>query len=167
MGWAMTAGGRLGNLVRRSLAPRLHLIPGLRTRLVSSSTTPLRRSALIIKSWRLGELAGSICPNPVLRDGVRLDTVLSNGFGLITTTPLDPVQSEELRLRGTTVITAQSGTELAQWLGRGRAAAAIIRPDRAVMQTGRHPAALCDLIPRFSVAVDTLRSAHRGATENT
>jgi 3-(3-hydroxy-phenyl)propionate hydroxylase len=167
MGWAMTAGGRVGNLIRRSLAPRLHLIPGLRTRLVSSSTTPLRHSALIIKSWRLRELAGSLCPNPVLKDGVRLDAFLGNGFGLITTKPLDPAQSEELRLRGTKVITAQSGTELARWLRHGRTAAAIIRPDLTVMQTGRRPAALCEVIPRFSVAVDTLRSVRHGATENT
>jgi 3-(3-hydroxy-phenyl)propionate hydroxylase len=163
----MTAGGRLGNLVRRSLAPRLHLIPGLRTRLVSSSTTPLRRSALIIKSWRLGELAGSMCPNPVLRDGVRLDTFLGNGFGLITSKPLDSTQSLQLCLRGTNVITAQPETELAQWLRRGRAAAAIVRPDLTVMQTGRRPASLCDSVPRFSAAVDTLRSAQENATENT
>jgi len=165
MGWAMTAGGRLGNLIRRSLAPRLHLIPGVRTRLVNSRTTPLRRSALIIKSRRPRQLAGSLCPNPVLRDGVRLDTFLGNGFGFITTKPLDPKQSEALGLRGTKVIAAQSGTELAQWLRRGRAAAAIIRPDLTVMQTGRRPASLCDAIPRFSVGVDTLRTTHHSVTE--
>jgi 3-(3-hydroxy-phenyl)propionate hydroxylase len=167
MGWAMTAGGRLGNLIRRSLAPRLHLIPGLRTRLVNSSTTPLRRSALIVKSWRRRELAGSLCPNPVLPDGVRLDTAVGTGFGLITTEQLDPMRSEKLRLRGTKVITAQSGTELAQWLCHGRTAAAIIRPDLTVMQTGRRLASLCEAIPRFSVAVDTPRSAHHGGTDDT
>ena len=165
MGWAMTAGGRLGNVIRRSLAPRLHLIPGVRARLANSSTMPLRPSALIIKSWRPRELAGSLCPNPVLCDGARLDALLGNGFGLITTKPLDPAQSEELRLQGTTVITAQSGTELARWLRRGHAAVAIIRPDLAVMQTGQRPASLCDAIPRFSVAVDAPRSAQHGATE--
>jgi 3-(3-hydroxy-phenyl)propionate hydroxylase len=153
MGWAMTAGGEPGNVLRRVLAPRLHVIPGMRTRLVSSRTPALRRSALIIKSWRPWELAGSLCPNPILSDGVRLDDVLGNGFGLITTKPLDPEQSEELRRRGTKVITAQPRTELARWLRRGRAAAAIIRPDFTVMQTGRRIAPLCEAIPRFLVAV--------------
>ena len=155
MGWAMTAGGSLGNLIRRTLAPRLHLIPGVRTRLVNSSTSPLRRSALIVKSWRLHGLAGSLCPNPVMGNEVRLDTLLGNGFGLITAEPLEPSRSEELRLRGTTVIIAQPGTELARWLRRGGALAAVVRPDRTVMQTGRRLRPLCDAIPRFVTAVET------------
>lgn len=166
MGWAMTAGGRVGNLIRRSLAPRLHLIPGLRTRLVNSSTMPLRRSALIIKSWHPRELAGSMCPNPVVADGIRLDTFLGNGFGLITSKPLSATQNGELRLRGTAVIAAQPGTELAQWLRRGRAAAAIVRPDLAVMQTGRRVRPLCDAIPRFPTAVEAPRSAPSSAPGN-
>jgi 3-(3-hydroxy-phenyl)propionate hydroxylase len=165
VGWAMTAGGRLGNLIRRSLAPRLHLIPGVRTRLVNSSTPPLRRSALIIKAWRSRSLAGSLCPNPVIGDGVRLDTLLGNGFGLITTNLLKPAHIEELRLRGTTAVVAESGTELAQWLRGGGAVAAVVRPDRTVMQTGRRLRPLCDAIPQFSMPVEILRSAHPDGTD--
>ncbi|UQX13381.1 hypothetical protein [Candidatus Mycobacterium methanotrophicum] len=134
---------------------RLHFIPGIRTRLVNSSTPALCRSSLIIKSWRPWQLAGSLCPNPVLADGARLDTILGNGFGLITTQPLNPEQSEQLARWGAKVVTAQRGTELARWLGRGHVAAAIIRPDRTVMQTGRRLGPLCDAVPRFLMAVDT------------
>jgi 3-(3-hydroxy-phenyl)propionate hydroxylase len=165
MGWAMTAGGRLGNLIRRWLVPRLHLIPGVRARLVNSSTPPLCRSALIVKSRRPGELAGSLCPNPVIGDGQRLDALLGNGFGLISAKPLDPSRVEELRRRGATVIAAAPGTALAEWLRGGRAVAAVVRPDRTVMQTGRRLPALCDAILGFLKAVEARRSAPSGAAE--
>lgn len=150
MGWAMTAGGRIGNVIRRSLAPRLHVIPGLRTRLVDSSTPPLRRSALIVKSWRPHGLAGTLCPNPVIDDAVRLDARLGNGFALVTLKALEPSLRQEMQLRGATVITAQPGTELAQWLHGGRALAAVVRPDRTVMQAGARLRPLCDAIPRLA-----------------
>jgi hypothetical protein len=41
-----------------------------------------------------------------------------------------------------------AGSELAQWLRRGRASAALARPDRTVMQAGRDLAALCGALPR-------------------
>jgi 3-(3-hydroxy-phenyl)propionate hydroxylase len=151
MGWAMTAGGRLGNVIRRSLAPRLHLIPGVRTRLVDSSTPPLRRSALIVKSWRPHGLAGTLCPNPPIDDAVRLDARLGNGFALVTAKPLEPSRLQELQLRGTTVITVQPGTELAQWLRGGRALAAVVRPDRTVMQAGARLRPLCETLARLAV----------------
>jgi len=166
MGWAMTAGGRIGNVIRRSLAPRLHVIPGLRTRLVNSSTPPLRRSALIAKSWRPHGLAGSLCPSPVTGDGARLDTLLGNGFALITASPLEPSRIEELRLRGATVITAQPGTQLAQWLRDGRALGAVVRPDGTVMQAGRRLRPLCDAIPRFTPAVEACRPVPLHGDEN-
>ena len=157
MGWAMTAGGRLGNVIRRSLAPRLHLIPGVRTRLVDSNTPPLRRSALIVKSWRPHGLAGTLCPNPATDDAVRLDTQLGNGFALVTAKPLEPSLTQKLQSRGATVITAQPGTELAQWLRGGRALAAVVRPDRTVMQAGTRLGHLCDAVPRFPVTAHTPR----------
>lgn len=159
MGWAMTAGGRLGNVIRRSLAPRLHLIPGLRTRLVDSSTPPLRRSALIVKSWRPHRLAGTLCPNPPIDDAVRLDARLGNGFALVTAMPLAPSRVQELQLRGATVITAQPGTELAQWLRGGRALAAVVRPDRTVMQAGARLGPLCDALARLAATDQPRRQA--------
>jgi 3-(3-hydroxy-phenyl)propionate hydroxylase len=157
MGWAMTAGGQLGMIIRRAVGPRLRFIPGLRTRVEHSTTPALRRSSLIIKSRCPRELAGSLCPNPVLGGGIRLDGILGGGFALITTRPLDPEQSEQLCRRGAKVITAEPGTELAQWLRSGRATAAIIRPDRTVLQTSRRLAPLCAAVPRFMLPELTRR----------
>ena len=41
VGASMTQGGRAGDLLRRAIAPRLHLVPGLRDRLLDSETPPL------------------------------------------------------------------------------------------------------------------------------
>jgi 3-(3-hydroxy-phenyl)propionate hydroxylase len=146
-------------VIRRSLAPRLHLIPGLRTRLVDSSTPPLRRSALILKSWRRHGLAGTLCPNPLVDDAVRLDARLGNGFALVTAKPLEPSRVQELQLRGATVVTAQPGTELAQWLCGGRALAAVVRPDRTVMQAGARLRPLCDALARLAPTDQPRRQA--------
>ena len=44
IGRIMTEGGRTGDILRRLLAPRIHLLPGLRARVLDSATPPLRRS---------------------------------------------------------------------------------------------------------------------------
>jgi 3-(3-hydroxy-phenyl)propionate hydroxylase len=97
----------------------------------------LRRSALVSKSRRPRQLSGALCPNPRLPDGQRLDDVLGSGFALVATSrPPD-------RPSGVVVVIAQPGSELEDWLHRGRATAAIVRPDRTVMRAGRDAAALC------------------------
>jgi 3-(3-hydroxy-phenyl)propionate hydroxylase len=149
MGWAMTAGGRAGNAIRRTVVPRLHLFPGVRGKIVNSSTPALHRSALVIKTFRPGQLAGTLCPNGILPDGARLDSELGGGFALISTEPLTARQREQLRQRGAVAVTTAPSSQLADWLRRGGARAAIIRPDRTVMRAGRDVSALCDAIPRF------------------
>lgn len=153
MGWAMTAGGQIGNVLRGAIIPRLHLIPAVRARITDSRTPALHRSALVVKTFRTRRLAGTLCPNPVCH-GARLDTVLGNGFALITTEAPSPAQREQLRQRGTVVVHAPPGSELARWLQRGDATAAIIRPDRTVMQAGSHLSALCDAVPRFRLSAN-------------
>ena len=148
----MTAGGRVGNFIRAAIVPRLHLIPGMRSRIVNSKTPALHRSALVVKTWRPRQLPGTLCPNPVLPNGGRLDTVLGNGFALISAEPLSPTRRERLRQRGAVAVTATPDGELARWLRGGGARAAIIRPDRVVMQAGRRPLRLCDVIPPFRSA---------------
>jgi 2-polyprenyl-6-methoxyphenol hydroxylase-like FAD-dependent oxidoreductase len=143
VGRAMTGGGRLGNAARRLVLPRLRLLPGLRDKVVDSTTPPLRRSALVHKSRRPGELAGTLCPNPLLPGGLRFDDVVGAGFVFITTRPLGGTDKAVLSRRGVVALAADRGTELEKWLHRAHVAAAIVRPDRTVMRAGRDPAALC------------------------
>jgi 3-(3-hydroxy-phenyl)propionate hydroxylase len=142
VGQAMTGGGRLGNLVRRTVLPRLRWVPGLRDTVVDSTTPALRSSALVAKSRRRRQLAGTLCPNPALRSGQRLDGLLGTAFGLITTETLDAADNALLGRRGVVVLVAESGGELQKWLRRGHATAAIVRPDRTVMCAGRDLAAV-------------------------
>ncbi|OBB26629.1 3-(3-hydroxyphenyl)propionate hydroxylase [Mycolicibacterium peregrinum] len=149
MGWAMTAGGHVGNMVRRTVAPRLRLIPGLRDKLTDGTTPRLHESALVIRSRRPRHLAGTLCPNPILADGQRLDTVLGNSFALVTTTLPLAYQLTVLDERGIEVHVAEPGGELERWLHRGHATAAVVRPDRTVMCSGRDVGKLCAAIPGF------------------
>jgi 2-polyprenyl-6-methoxyphenol hydroxylase-like FAD-dependent oxidoreductase len=143
VGRAMTGGARLGNVARRLVLPRLRLVPGLRDKVIDSTTPALPPSALVRKSRRPHQLAGTLCPNPPLRDGQRLDEVLGTGFALITTRRPGVADDAALRQRRVVVLVAQPGDALAQWLRRGRATAALVRPDRTVMRAGRDVSALC------------------------
>jgi 3-(3-hydroxy-phenyl)propionate hydroxylase len=141
VGWAMTGGGRVGNAARRVVLPRLRLIPGLRDKVVDSTTPALRRSALVCKSR--SPLAGRLCPNPVLREGQRLDDALGNGFALITASRPEPADEASLRRRRVEVLVAEQGGALEAWLRRGRATAALVRPDRTVARAGHDLAEVC------------------------
>ncbi len=143
VGWAMTGGGRAGNMARRVILPRLRLIPGLRDKVVDSTTPRLRSSALVCGSRRPGRLAGRLCPNPLLPNGQRLDAVLGNGFALITTSQPGASDRASLHRRGVAVIAVEPGSALEAWLRGGRATAALVRPDRTVMRAGRDLGALC------------------------
>jgi 3-(3-hydroxy-phenyl)propionate hydroxylase len=105
---------------------------------------------LVIKSRTPGGLAGTLCPNPVLGDGRRFDEVVGNRFALITSAPLRDAQREELSSRGAAVVVANHGDEFDRWLRSGRATAAIVRPDRAVMQAGKNTDAIYRAVPAFS-----------------
>jgi len=153
VGWAMTAGGSIGNAARRFIAPRLHLVPGLRKKLVNGTTPALHRSALVVRGRGPRQLAGTLCPNPVLAEGESLDEVFGNRFALVTITRPLAFQRELLEEHGAVIHVAQPGSELAQWLRRGHATAAIIRPDRTVMGAGRNLSRLCAAMPAFTPAV--------------
>jgi 3-(3-hydroxy-phenyl)propionate hydroxylase len=131
------------SMVRRVVLPRLRLVPGLRDKVVNSTTPALHSSALVRKARRRHQLVGTLCPNPLLPDGNRLDNILGNGFAVITTSPPGADAEASLRRRGVVVLVAQPGSALTTWLRQGRAAAAIVRPDRTVMRAGRDVAALC------------------------
>ncbi len=147
VGRAMTAGGQIGDLARRTLVPRMHLLPGLRERVIDSKTPPLHRSALVHRSHLPGELAGTLCPNAVLPDGRRFDDEPGNGFTVVVDRPLRPVERSLAESRGATVRIAEPGGELAQWLRRGRAHAAVVRPDYTVLCAGRDVQKVCAALP--------------------
>ncbi len=150
VGRAMTAGGEFGNLVRRVVVPRLHRIPGLRDKVVDSKTPPLRRSALVNRPPLRRRLTGSLCPNAVLADGRRLDESIGAGFAVISAEPVTAEHRTHLEQRGAVVHIADPGTDLADWLRRGHATAAIVRPDKTVMRSGRRVDELCASVPTFT-----------------
>ncbi len=147
LGRAMTAGGEIGDRLRRLVVPRMHLLPGMRSKVTDSMTPPLPRSALIHKTYAPRQLAGTLCPNTAQANGQRLDSLLGNGFALITTSPPTAADRAVIEGRRATVHLASTGSELAAWLRRGRASAAIIRPDRTVMSAGRDVHELCRALP--------------------
>src|SRR6185312_6876462 len=149
VGWAMTAGGELGNLIRSLVVTRMKFVPGLRSKVIDSRTPALHRSAFVHRRHARRQLAGTLCPNPVLADGCRLDRVLGDGFALITAVPPDDTQHRLLNERGAVVHIAAPDGELADWLRCARVASAIVRPDRTVMWAGRDLRRMCDLLPSF------------------
>jgi 2-polyprenyl-6-methoxyphenol hydroxylase-like FAD-dependent oxidoreductase len=143
VGWAMTGGGRTGDVARRVVLPRLRLVPALRDKVVDSATPALRASALVCKGRRPRRLPGTLCPNPLLPEGRRLDDVIGADFGLITIERPDAADEASLHRRGIRVLVAHPGGALETWLRGGRATAAVVRPDRTVARAGRNVAALC------------------------
>jgi inosose dehydratase len=147
VGRAMTSGGRFGDLVRRTVVPRLHLLPGMRDKVLDSTTPPLPRSALVHKTRAPRQLAGTLCPNTVIDSGQRLDSILGTGFAVVCAHPLTPGEQTAITDRGAVVHIAESGGELAAWMASGNARAALIRPDRTVMRAGRNVAEVCGALP--------------------
>ena len=152
VGVSMTQGGRTGDLLRQLIAPRLHLVPGLRHRLLDSETPRLSTSALILRPRARRSLARSLCPNALLADGRRLDEVTASGLVLVSAVPLAPQQRARLEARGAQAVEVEAGSPLHGWLSAGRATAALVRPDLTVMRAGRDVAAVCQAVPRFQVA---------------
>jgi 3-(3-hydroxy-phenyl)propionate hydroxylase len=149
IGWAMTAGGRVGDAARRAIAPRLHLVQGMRSKILDSATPPLSTCALVVRS-RFGRLAGRLCPNAGLEDGRRFDDVVAGRFALVSATAARAGQRAEMASRGAAVVVAHPGGELERWLRRGRAVAAVVRPDGTVMRAGRSVDAMWRVIPAFA-----------------
>jgi 3-(3-hydroxy-phenyl)propionate hydroxylase len=149
IGRFMTEGGRTGDLLRRVLAPRVHLLPGLRERVLDSATPPLNRSMLVTGSRRHRRLVGTLCPNVELGDGMRFDDHVGDRFALVTAAPLTPRQRAAVEARGAVVVPAADGP-LARWLAHGRAQGAVVRPDGAVLLASDDPEQLCAAVPVFA-----------------
>lgn len=149
VGRAMTSGGRLGTAARSLILPWVHLVPRLRARFTDLQTPPLRPSTLVERTVARRRIVGHMCPNPMLGNGIRLDDELGPGFGVITRVALTAAQQEILDARGARTVHAGAGSELARWLRRRHAKAAVVRPDRTIMMAGGDLTAVCRAVPLF------------------
>ena len=155
IGRAMTEGGNAGNLLRRYLAPRLHLVPGLRARILDGTTPPLHRSAYVHPTGHVSrrrgrrDLAGTLCPNLPLGDGRRVDDLAPGQFLLITATAPSGDEHAVLTRRNATAVVAESSSPLGRWLHRARATAAVVRPDGTVMSASRNLDAAYRAVPAY------------------
>lgn len=137
-GILMTNGGAFGDALRRILAPRVALVPALGSKVTDSETAPLSANAWIRRTWR-DRLAGRLCPNLPATDDHRLDEAAAGQFALVTTQAAAQRDIDTLAERGCTVFTVDTTSALGTWLRRGRAGAALVRPDGAVLASGRTP----------------------------
>lgn len=134
VGRFMTGGGPFGDRLRRMLVPVVVKLPGLRTRVLHSATPALGGSELIDRGrWGRG-LPGTLCPNPVLAPGQRLDDVVGHGFALVARPVLTVPNADRLADLGIVVLATRDTPELDRWLGRHQAA--LVRPDRTVLAAG-------------------------------
>ena len=153
---AMTAGGEAGRLARRFVVPQLHVIPGLRDRVLDSETPALRGSALPRRRWHTRSLVGRLCPNPLLDNGSRLDDAIGTGFTVLSTEALTMGQRDLAERRGATVHVASG--ELAAWLRGHHVTVAVVRPDRTVLRAGNDLAAACAALPDFHTPTTVRRA---------
>lgn len=131
VGWVMTGGGRAGDLLRRTLLPRVHRLPGI-DRITGGATPPLRRSPLVQRApWRRG-LPGRLCPNAGLEPSGRFDDRAGGRFVLVTDLPAgtDVRAAERAEV---TVLRVAPSHRLGRWLAAGGARAALVRPDATVL----------------------------------
>ncbi|MDO7867257.1 bifunctional 3-(3-hydroxy-phenyl)propionate/3-hydroxycinnamic acid hydroxylase [Nocardioides jiangxiensis] len=136
-GVVMTSGGRVGNALRRYLAPAALAVPRARRRIADSETAPLTRSDWI-NARRRDRLAGRLAPYATIS---RLNGGWSTDqpFRLITTTELSYPVRHALEARGCRVIRVEASSPAGTWLGGGRARAALVRPDGTVLMSAQTP----------------------------
>lgn len=134
-GWAMTGGQDRAAALRRAAVGAVCRVPGVTGLANRNLSHPLPTGPLI----RRGRLGGTHCPQPWVsaeRAQARLDDVLGDSFALLTTVPLTPsprAVADGLGARIVHVEEAGDDGTLAAWLRAGRADAALLRPDRVVL----------------------------------
>jgi 3-(3-hydroxy-phenyl)propionate hydroxylase len=150
IGNVMTAGGRIGTALRRIIAPRLHLLPGMRARVLDSESPRLHRSALVHRPKLAGPLPGRQAPNALGRDGIRLDAVAPTSFLVVSAGSLSPNQRAFVEARGAALLETAPGEALHAWLRNGRATVAVVRPDATVLAAGKDAQAVLAQLPAYA-----------------
>ena len=155
IGRVMTEGGEIGNVARRRIAPLLGRLPGVRTKVTDSATPALRRSVFVHRIVGGRGLDGTLCPNLATSShGNRLDDAAPARFLFVTGIEPSVEQRYEIERRGAVVVLAPQGTNLGDWLAQGNVVAAIVRPDRTVMQSNRSLSALYTELPTFTATIE-------------
>jgi 3-(3-hydroxy-phenyl)propionate hydroxylase len=144
VGRAMTGGHDVAAALRRPLAGLLLQVPAVRRRAERGIETRYPPGPLVDRRRHRHDLAGTPCPQPRLRpDGRLLDDVLGDGWCVLAAGPVDPrLTALAERTSARTVrlgVDVTDDGQLAAWLARGRAYAALLRPDRIVMATSPSP----------------------------
>ena len=123
----------------------------------------LSRFALVHRNRGPRRLAGRLCPNPVVAAGGRFDAELGNGFAVVTMRTPGAVERVDVEQRGATVHVTAPNSELGRWLRKGRASAAIVRPDHTVMRAGRdpRPSSIAAVWSALDVLPNGLSGSHR------
>ncbi|MFB7931993.1 bifunctional 3-(3-hydroxy-phenyl)propionate/3-hydroxycinnamic acid hydroxylase [Streptomyces sp. NPDC056039] len=149
MGWAMTGGQDGAAALRRGALNAAVRIPGL-SMAAARDLSPALTAGPLVSRRPLGagrRLVGHVCPQPwVTAAGppehrTRLDTLLGDSFAVLTTGPPSPsLQALANALGARTILVTDLGDDgrLAAWLRTGRADAALLRPDRVVMDVIPH-----------------------------
>ncbi|MGW3407555.1 bifunctional 3-(3-hydroxy-phenyl)propionate/3-hydroxycinnamic acid hydroxylase MhpA [Streptomyces sp. NPDC000888] len=141
MGWAMTGGQDGAAAIRRGVLGAAVRIPGVTAAVARDLSPALTAGPLVRRRVHLGRrgLVGGFCPQPwvsVGRRRTRLDELLGDSFAVLTAVPLSPslkAVADGLGARILSVAGLGDDGSLADWLRAGRADAALLRPDRVVM----------------------------------
>ncbi|MCA2211122.1 bifunctional 3-(3-hydroxy-phenyl)propionate/3-hydroxycinnamic acid hydroxylase MhpA [Nocardia rosealba] len=148
VGWAMTCGATTRALACEWVWPVLGRVPGLEAKLTDSATPRLTRSMFVARrAFRPLDLAGSLCPNCLVEGGRRVDDIAAGRFLFVATAPISREQRTELDRRGAAILVVSASSELGEWLRRGRASAAIVRPDKTVLAASRSASSLHTRVP--------------------
>jgi len=159
-GLTMTAGGRVGTVLRRFLAPGLHLVADVPAQ---SWTARPGGSRTRLPALARTSAVGRLCPNAptsVDPDANRFDGVAGDGFALLALA-ITPEECERILHKGAAPVVADPGSELHRWLVRHRAAAAVVRPDRTVMFTSDSVSGSLTRLPSFHSATANAERTER------
>ena len=160
VGAAMTEGGEFGNLLRRVLAPRLHLVPGLRgphPRQRDAGAAPLRPGAAAPAAPVAAPAGCARTPRwrrpPLRRRRGRPVRRSSRPTSPYTT------QRPRCERRGAVVVTATGGSVLHKWLRKVRDIRdSSARTARCCAPVGTCPR-LCSAVPPFTAPSARLQRA--------
>ncbi|MCJ0895001.1 bifunctional 3-(3-hydroxy-phenyl)propionate/3-hydroxycinnamic acid hydroxylase [Rhodococcus sp. ARC_M5] len=156
IGRAMTGGSRLTGILRTNIAPALGYLPFVGAKVTASTTPALARSQYVLRSpVPVRTLAGKLCPNSPLDNGMRVDRLAPGKFMFVSSTPLASGHRREIERRGAVVVEVAASSDLGVWLRSRHAVAAIVRPDRTVMTSGTSVPSMHTQVPTTAYRTST------------